>query len=254
VAGGSACPAARTRRCTSTTGPARRRSARCATRESRRASPRSARKPAWAACATSACSCTTPTPCCPPPPPQTRRSFTRPSCRCSSTRMTPRSRPRRRSRASRPTGSTPPAARRSTRSPSATRSRCRCILSTAPCLWSGTSRRCPRSPTWSRRLVTTRPTRTGCSRPSIPSAFLPSTWPACSLRARWSPSSGCSASSPRCGPSCGRISSASPPTRAWPRLPGLPPQTWKTCSGCWPSPSTRSVTSSRLPTTRTQGS
>ncbi|MEJ7705128.1 MAG: hypothetical protein WKF47_16430 [Geodermatophilaceae bacterium] len=32
----------------------------------------------------------------------------------------------------------------------ATRWRCRCTRSTAPCRWSGTSRRCPRSSTWSR--------------------------------------------------------------------------------------------------------
>ena len=45
------------------------------------------------------------------------------------------------------------AARRSpsTRWPSGTGSRCRCTRSTARSRWSGTSRRCPRSPTWPRR-------------------------------------------------------------------------------------------------------
>ena len=61
AAGGSASPAARTRRSTSTTSPARPRSARSATRGSRSACRRCARRPASAGCATSGCSCTTPT-------------------------------------------------------------------------------------------------------------------------------------------------------------------------------------------------
>ncbi len=54
AAGGSASPAARTRRSTSTTRPARPRSAPSATRGSRSGCRRSARRPAWAGCATSA--------------------------------------------------------------------------------------------------------------------------------------------------------------------------------------------------------
>ncbi|CAM5399927.1 hypothetical protein STENM327S_02715 [Streptomyces tendae] len=60
-AGGCASAAARTRRCTSTTPPARPRSAPSATRASRRATRRSARRPASAGSATSASCSTTPT-------------------------------------------------------------------------------------------------------------------------------------------------------------------------------------------------
>jgi nitrate reductase beta subunit len=63
AAGGCASPAARTRRSTSTTRPARPRSAPSATRASRSASRRCARRPAWAGCATSGSSSTTPTRC-----------------------------------------------------------------------------------------------------------------------------------------------------------------------------------------------
>ena len=63
AAGGSASPAARTRRSTSTTRPARPRSAPSATRASRSASRPSARRPASAGCATSAWCSTTPTRC-----------------------------------------------------------------------------------------------------------------------------------------------------------------------------------------------
>ena len=53
AAGGCASPAAPTRRCTSTTAPARPRSARSATRGSRSGCPPCAPRPAWGGCATS---------------------------------------------------------------------------------------------------------------------------------------------------------------------------------------------------------
>ena len=60
-----------------------------------------------------------------------------------------------RATASPTTGWTPPGARRSTRWPRSTGSRCRCTRSTAPCRWSGTSRRCRRSSTCSATRATT---------------------------------------------------------------------------------------------------
>ena len=90
AAGGSASPAARTRRSTSTTRPARPRSARSATRGSRSACRRSARRPASAGCATSGCSCTTPTRSPRPRRCRTSRTSTRRSSTCCSTRTTRR--------------------------------------------------------------------------------------------------------------------------------------------------------------------
>ena len=63
AAGGCASRAAPTRRSTSTTAPARPRSARSASRASRSGCPPSAPRPASAGCATSAWCCTTPTRC-----------------------------------------------------------------------------------------------------------------------------------------------------------------------------------------------
>ena len=141
AAGASASPAARTRRSTSTTRPARPRSAPSATRGWRWGCRRSARRPAWAGCGTWGCSCTTPTPSPRRPPSRTPRNSTTPRWTCSWTRTTPPSRPRPGPRASRRTGSTPPGARRSTPWPRSTRWRCRCTRNTGPCRWSGTCRR-----------------------------------------------------------------------------------------------------------------
>jgi nitrate reductase alpha subunit len=78
--------AARTRRSTTTGRAARPRSASSATRASRRASRPCARKPAWAASATWACCCTTPTASPRPPRWPPRRTCTRRSWTSSSTR------------------------------------------------------------------------------------------------------------------------------------------------------------------------
>ena len=79
------------------------------------------------------------------------------------------------------TGSRPRSARRSTPSSTATRSRCRCIRSTAPCRWSGTSRRSRPSSTSSRTPDTTPRTRPTCSprstRCASPSSTSPSSSP-----------------------------------------------------------------------------
>ena len=75
AAGGCASPAARTRRSTSTTAPARRRSARSASRGWRSASRRSARRPASAGCATSGSCSTTPTGCSRRRPPRTTQDL-----------------------------------------------------------------------------------------------------------------------------------------------------------------------------------
>ena len=81
---------------------------------------------------------------------------------------------------SRTTGSRQPSARRSTSWRCGTGSRCRCIRSTAPCRWSGTSRRCRRWPTSSTPRATTRTTRTTCSRRSTRCASRSSTSRTCS--------------------------------------------------------------------------
>ena len=79
---------ARTRRSTSTTRPARPRSARSATRGSRWAFRRCARRPASGGCATSGWCSTTPTRCWPQRRCETTRTSTRRSWVCSSTRTT----------------------------------------------------------------------------------------------------------------------------------------------------------------------
>lgn len=100
-------------------------------------------RPAWGASAIWASFSTTPTRSRRPPPPPRNRTFTRSRCRSSSIPMTRRSSPRPRRRASRTPGWRPRNARRSTRWPWSGRSPSRCIRSTAPCQWSGTSRRSP---------------------------------------------------------------------------------------------------------------
>ena len=180
AAGGSASPAARTRRSTSTTRPARPRSARSATRGSRSGCRRCARRPASGGCATSGCSSTTPTGHRGRLGRRTSRTCTRRSSTCCSTRTTrPSSRPRAR-RASPRTGWTRPGAPRSTRWPRPTGWRCRCTRSTARCRWSGTSRRCPRSSTCCASRATTPRTAATCSAPSTRCASRSSTWPSCS--------------------------------------------------------------------------
>src|SRR5262249_1844484 len=96
------------------------------------------------------------------------RDLYRLSWTCSSTRKTRRCRPRRVPPASRRTGSRQRSARRCTSWPCGTGSRCRCTRSTAPCRWSGTSRRCRRWPTPFTRPATTRASRIACSPPSTP--------------------------------------------------------------------------------------
>ena len=128
--------------------PARPRSARSATRASRSACRRCARRPASAGCATSAWSSTTPTGSARP-----RRSPTSRTLRGAARRVPRPARPAviaggPARRASPTTGWRRPGARRCTRWPRSTGSRCRCTRSTGRCRWSGTSRRCPR---WSTR-------------------------------------------------------------------------------------------------------
>ena len=89
------------------------------------------------------------------------------------------SRPGARATGSPTTGSTRRAARRSTRSRTATASRCRCTPSTARCRWCGTCRRSRRSSTrW--RPTATRPTPTTCSPRSTRCGSRSSTSPTCS--------------------------------------------------------------------------
>ena len=88
-------------------------------------------------------------------------------------------RSRRAATASPTTGSRPRAARRSTRSRTATASRCRCTPSTARCRWSGTCRRSRRSSTrW--RPTATRRTPTTSSRRSSRCGSRSTTSPTCS--------------------------------------------------------------------------
>ena len=85
--------------------------------------------------------------------------------------------------------------------------------STAPCRWSGTSRRCRRSSTPSPPPDTTQKTSTTCSGPSTCCASPWSTWPTCSRPAtsprcaplwrRW----------PRCAPTCATSTSVGSATR-----------------------------------------
>ena len=72
----------------------------------------------------------------------------------------------------RATGSRPRAARRSTSSRCGTGWRCRCTRSTAPCRWSGTSRRCRRWRTSCTPTATTTMTPTRCS-PTIDALRIP---------------------------------------------------------------------------------
>ena len=153
-------------------------------------------------------------------------------------------------RASRTTGSRPRSARRCTSWPYGTASRCRCTRNTAPCRWSGTSRRCHRWPTSSTPPATTRASRTASSPPSTPCASPWSTWPTCSRPATPARSGRCCASSPLCAPSSGPASSASTWTRTCPPRSAPRRTISTTCTGCSRSPSTTSATSSRPRTPR----
>ena len=119
-------------------------------------------------------------------------------------------------RASRATGSRPRSARRCTSWPCGTGWRCRCTRSTAPCRWSGTSRRCPRWPTSSTPLATTRPAGPRLRRHRL--AAHPRGVPGQPVhRRRHRAQSGrCCASSPPCAPSSGPASSAWTWTRTCP--------------------------------------
>ena len=144
-AGACACPAARTRRCTSTGPPARPRSARSATRASRRACRRSARRPASAGSATSGSCSTTPTGSRRPPRCADEQ---RPARRAA--RHLPRPGRPRGARAGRRDGIPDDWLEAAQRSPVyalavAPRWRCRSTPSTGRCRWSGTCRRCRRS-------------------------------------------------------------------------------------------------------------
>ena len=110
---------------------------------------------------------------------------------------------------------------RSTRSSTPTRSRCHCTRSTAPCRWSGTSRRCHRSSTWSARPGRTRRTRATCSPPSTRCASRSSTSPSSSPPATSRRSTRCSRSSPRCAPTCATSTWAATPTARSPRPSGM---------------------------------
>ncbi len=141
----------------------------------------SARRPASAGCATSGCSCTTPTAVTAAASVAGRAGPLRGPAR-------PDARPERpggdrggpASRASRRTGWTPPGARRSTRWPRSTGWRCRCIRSTGRCRWSGTSRRCRRSSTCCASRATTPRTAARCSARSTRCGSRSSTSPSCS--------------------------------------------------------------------------
>ena len=100
------------------------------------------------------------------------------------------------------TGSSPPSARRCTGWPRTTGWRCRCIRSSAPCRWSGTSRRCPRWSTGSPRPATTARTPATCSARSTRCASRSSTSRSCSPRATRNRCGACCRSWPRCGPTC----------------------------------------------------
>ena len=89
AAGGCACPDARTRRCISTTRPARPRSARSAIRASRSGCRRCARRPASGGCATSAWCSTTSTGCSRRPRSRTTKTCTRRNSTSCSTRTIP---------------------------------------------------------------------------------------------------------------------------------------------------------------------
>ena len=108
-----------------------------------------------------------------------------------------------RARASPTTGWTPPGARRSTRWPRSTGWRCRCTRSTAPCRWSGTSRRCRRSSTCSRDQGHDAEDRGNLfgaiDALRIPVEYLAELFTAGRHR-RSSPA--CCSSSPRCAPTC----------------------------------------------------
>ena len=112
-----------------------------------------------------------------------------------------------------------------------TRWHCRCTPSTAPCQWSGTSRRCPRSPTSCTRPATIPATRTGSSPPSTRSGSRSSTWRTCSPPATPGPSARCCASLPPSVRSSGRASLAWISTRTCPPRSGQARTTWRTCTG-----------------------
>ena len=102
----------------------------------------------------------------------------------------------------RTTGWTPRGGHRSTRWPRSTGSPCRCTRSTARCRWSGTSRRCRRSSTCCRRRATTPRTAACSSAPSRRCASPSTTSPSSSPPGAPTSSRACSASSPRCAPTC----------------------------------------------------
>ena len=221
---------------------------------SRPASPPSARRPASAGCATSACSSTTPTRCSPPRRPRTRRTSTRRSCRCSSTPTTRRCRPRR------PRQGIPAdwidAASRSPVYALAVRHKVALPLHpeyrTLPMVWYIP----PLSPVadmvHAAGYDDADPDRVFATIDAlrIPVEYLANLFTAGNAETV----SRCCASSPRSGPSSVPGDSGSARTSGLPATGGMPARTTSTtCTGCSPSPSTRTAMSSRLRTPRTPG-
>jgi nitrate reductase / nitrite oxidoreductase, beta subunit len=106
------------------------------------------------------------------------------------------------------------------------------------CQWSGTSRRCHRSPTSCTPPATTTPTRTTCSPRSTRCGSRSTTWPTCSRPVRPTPSAPCCANSLSCGRSSAPGSSVSTSTTSCRRRSGRASTSSMTSTGCWRSRST----------------